>query len=86
MAQTLEDDLEHNKHTKTQFRRYCEESDKQWNDKYIDLLTRKEPIFYILIKSYDSLNNTLIPSHEQYIDEMKDEMMSKDEYDYMVKL
>ena len=62
VTQTLRNDLEHYKHTKTQLRRYCEEWGKQWSDEYIDLLTRKEPMFYFLIKSYDSLNNTLIPS------------------------
>ena len=65
VAQTLRDDLEHYKHTKTQLRRYCKERDKQCSDKYIDLLTWKEPVFYTLIKSYDSLNNTLIPSRKQ---------------------
>ena len=65
VAQTLRDDLEHYKHTKTQLRRYCKERDKQCSDKYIDLLTWKEPMFYTLIKSYDSLNNTLIPSRSK---------------------
>ena len=86
VAQILGGNLEHYKHTKTQLRRYCEERSKQWSDEYIDLLTRKEPMFYTLIKSYESLNNTLLPSHEQYTDDVKDEVMSKDEYDYWVKL
>ena len=86
MTQALGDYLEHYKHTKTQLRRYCEERDKQWSDEYIDLLTRKEPMFYSLIKSYDTLNNTVIPSREQCIDDMKGEMMPQDEYDHMVKL
>ena len=43
-------------------------------------------MFYTLIKSYDSLNNTFIPSREQCYDDMKSEMMSQDEYDHMVKL
>ena len=65
VVQTLGNDyLEHYKHAKTQLRRYCEERGKQWSDKYIDLLTRKEPMFYTLIKAYSSLNNTLIPSYE----------------------
>ena len=86
MAQTLGDNLDHYKHTKTQLRRYCEERSKQWKDEYIDLLTRKEPIFYILIKSYYSLSNTLIPSCEQCIDDMKGEMMPQNEYIHMMKL
>ena len=86
MAQTLGDNLEHYKHTKTQLRRYYEERGKQWNDEYIDLLTRKEPMFYSLIKSYESLSNTLIPFRKQCIDDMKGEMMPQDEYDHMVKL
>ena len=43
-------------------------------------------MFYTLIKSYDSLINTLISSHEQCIDDMKGEMMPHNEYDHMVKL
>ena len=43
-------------------------------------------MFYSLIKSYSSLNNTVIPSREQCIDDMKGEMMPQDEYDHMVKL
>ena len=86
VVQTLGDDLEHYKHTKTQLRSYCEDRGKEWSDEYIDLLTRKKPIFYILIKSYDSLNNTLIPSRQQCIDDMKGEMMPQNEYDHMVKL
>ena len=46
----------------------------------------KEPMFYTLIKSYDSLNNTFIPSRKQCYDDMKGEMMSQDEYDHMMKL
>ena len=86
VAQTLGDDLDHYKHTKTQLRSYCEDRGKQWNDEYIDLLTRKEPMFYTLIKSYNSLINILIPSRKQCIDDMKGEMMPQDEYDHMVKL
>ena len=86
VAQTLGGNLEQHKHTKTQLRRYCEERSKQWNDEYIDLLIRKEPMFYTLIKSYSSLNNTLIPSREQCIDDIKGEMIPQDEYDHMVKL
>ena len=86
VVQTLGKDLEHYKHAKTQLRRYCEERGKQWSDEYIDLLTRKEPMFFTLIKSYDSLNSTVIPSHEQCYDDMKGEMIPQDEYDHMVKL
>ena len=43
-------------------------------------------MFYSLIKSYDSLNNTLIPSRKQCIDDMKGEMIPQDEYDHMMKL
>ena len=75
VAQTLGGNLELYVHTKTQLRKYCESHDKQWSDEYIDLLTRKEPMFYSLIKPYDSMNNTLIPSRKQCIDDMKDEMM-----------
>ena len=43
-------------------------------------------MFYTLIKSYDSLNNIVIPSCKQCIDDMKGEMMPQDEYDHMIKL
>ena len=77
VAQTLGGNLDLYVHTKDQLRKHCES---------IDLLTRKEPMFYNLIKSYDTLNNTVIPSREQCIDDMKGEMMPQDEYDHMVKL
>ena len=67
IAQILGGHLDLYVHTKAQLREYCKERGKQWSDEYIDLLIRKEPIFYSLIKSYDSLSNTLIPSREQYI-------------------
>ena len=43
-------------------------------------------MFYSLIKSYSSLNNTTIPTREQCYDDMKGEIMAQDEYDHMVKL
>ena len=43
-------------------------------------------MFYSFIKSYESLSNIVIPSHEQCIDDMKGEMMPQNEYDYMMKL
>ena len=43
-------------------------------------------MFYNLIKSYSSLNNTTIPTREQYRDDMKGEIKLQDEYDHMVKL
>ena len=73
-------------HTKTHLRKYCESRGKQWNDEYIDLLIQKEPMFYSFIKSYESLSNTVIPSREQCIEDMKGEMMPQDENDHMVKL
>ena len=86
VAQTLGGNLDLYVHTKQQLCKYCESLGKQWNDEYIELLTRKEPMFYSLIKSYESLGNTVIPSREQCIDDMKGEMMPQDEYDHMVKL
>ena len=67
VAQTLGGNLDLYVHTKQQLRKYCESRGKQWSDEYIDLLTRKEPMFYSLIKSYDTLNNHQIVRHiEQY--------------------
>ena len=43
-------------------------------------------MFYTLIKSYSLLNNTVIPSRKQCIDDMKGEMIPQDEYDHMMKL
>ena len=71
VAQILGGHLDLYVHTKTQLRKYCESQGKQWSNEYIDLLTWKEPMFYTLIKSYVSLNNTIIPSRQQCIDDMK---------------
>ena len=43
-------------------------------------------MFYSLIKSYSSLNNTTISTLEQYNDDMKGEIMAEDEYEHMKKL
>ena len=77
VAQTLGGNLDLYVHIKQQLCKYCESRGKQWSDEYIDLLTWKEPMFYSLIKSYDTLNNSAIPSREQCIDDMKGEMMPK---------
>ena len=45
VAQTLGGNLDLYVHTKQQLRKYCESQGKQWSDEYIDLLTRKEPMF-----------------------------------------
>ena len=86
VAQTLGGNLDLYVHTKQQLCKYCEKRGKQWSDEYIVLLTRKEPMFYSLIKSYESLSTAVIPSRKQCIDDMKGEMMPQDEYDHMVKL
>ena len=86
VAQTLGGNLDLYVQTKEQLCNYCESRGKQWSDEYIDLLRGKEPMFYSLIKSYDTLNNTVIPSRKQCIDDMKGEMMLQDVYDHMVKL
>ena len=86
VAQTLGGNLDLYVNTKDQLRKYCESLGKQWNDEYIDLLTRKEPMFYSLIKLYDTLNSTVIHSRKQCIDDMKGEVMPQDEYEHMMKL
>ena len=45
VAQTLGGNLDLYVHTKQQLCKYCESRGKQWSDEYIDLLTRKEPMF-----------------------------------------
>ena len=64
VAQTLGGNLDLYVHTKSRLSKYCEEGGEKCSDEYIDLLTRKEPMFYSLIKSYDSMNNTVILSRE----------------------
>ena len=86
VTQTLGNNLDHYVHTKVQLKRYCKSRGKPWNDDYIDLLTRKEPMFYSLITSYSTLNNTDIPTREECYDDMKGEIMAQGEYDHMVKL
>ena len=86
VTQILGGNLDLYVHTEEQLCKYCEEHGKKSKDEYIDMLTRKEPIFYTIIKSYSSLNNTLIPSREQCIDDMKGEIMPKDVYNHMMKL
>ena len=82
---TLRKDL-NNYNSKARLKRYCDTRGKQWTDESIELMTRKEPMFYSLIKSYSSLNNTTISTLEQYNDDMKGEIMAEDEYEHMKKL
>ena len=67
VAQTLGGNLDLYVHTKIQLRKNYESRSKQWSDEYIDLLTWKEPMFYSLIKSYESLNNAIIPPRKPSI-------------------
>ena len=43
-------------------------------------------MFYSIIKSYESLNITVIPSREQCIDNIKGEVILKDEDKHIVML
>ena len=73
-------------YSKAQLKRYCDTRGKQWTDESIELMIWKELMFYSLIKSYSSLNNTTISTLEQYNDDMKGEIMAEDEYEHMKKL
>lgn len=65
---------------------YFRENNKEWKPEYIELLTRKEPMFYNLIKSYNSLSTKGIPKQEDIFDDLSLLPMNDEDYQCMSKI
>lgn len=65
---------------------YFRQNNKEWKPEYIELLTRKEPMFYNLIKSYNSLSTRGIPKQEDIFDDLSLLPMNDEDYQCMSKI
>ena len=83
---TLGKNLTNYKQTRTQLKQYCENRGKIWDNSYIDLLIKKEPLFFSLNKPFQTLSNCCIPKQEDCFDVVNGSCMSSDDYEYMSKL
>ena len=81
--QTLGSDLKNYSVTKQLLKQYLEDHNKPYDDSYIELMTRKEPMFYSLITSYQTLSNTNIPDIVSCYDELTRTEMSIEDYNHM---
>lgn len=84
--QTLGSDLNNYVVTKQLLKQYLEDHHKHYDDSYIELMTRKEPMFYSLITSYQSLSNTKLPDIVSCYDELSRTEMSIEDYNHMKTL
>lgn len=86
VSQTLGSDLKNYSVTKQLLKQYLEDHHKHYDESYIELMTRKEPMFYSLITSYSSLSNTKLPDIVSCYDELSRTQMSIEDYNHMKTL
>ena len=65
---------------------WCKSYGIEFKDEYIDLLLQKEPMFYNLVDSFESLSTPTIPKLEDIYNELTSDLMSVEDYDHMKKL
>lgn len=81
--QTLGSDLNNYPVTKQLLKQYLIDHNKHYDDSYIELMTRKEPMFYNLITSYNTLKNQKMPKITKCYDELSNTFMSQEDYNHM---
>lgn len=86
VSQTLGSDLKNYSVTKQLLKQYLEDHHKHYDESYIELMTRKEPMFYSLITSYQTLSNTKLPDIVSCYDELSRTQMSIEDYNHMKTL
>lgn len=86
VSQTLGSDLNNYPVTRKLLKQYLEDHNKHYDESYIELLTRKEPMFYSLITSYSVLSNKQMPTRRQCYDELSHSFMSLEDYNHMKTL
>lgn len=84
--QTLGSDLKNYRITKLLLKQYLEDHNKHYDESYIELMTRKEPMFYSLITSYQTLSNEKLPDIVACYDELTRTQMSIEDYRHMETL
>ena len=83
VSDTLGSNIDNYKITKELVKEYLQSKNKEYRDEYIELMTRKEPMFYNLITSYSSLKTRKIPDQIDCYDELKNSIMSDEDYNHM---
>lgn len=81
--QTLGSDLNNYPVTKQLLKQYLIDHNKHYDDSYIELMTRKEPMFYNLVTNYQTLKNQNIPKINKCYDELSNSFMSQEDYNHM---
>ena len=72
--------------TITSVKQWCKSYGIEFKDNYIDLLLQKEPMFYNLVDSFESLSTPTIPKLEDIYNELTSDLMSVEDYNHMKKL
>ena len=67
-------------------KQWCKSYGIEFKDSFIDLLLQKEPMFYNLVDSFESLSTPTIPKLEDIYNELTSDLMSVEDYDHMKKL
>ena len=83
VSDTLGKDLNNYRYTKLLLKQYLEDHNKPYDESYIELMTRKEPMFYGLITSYKSLSTRHIPKQEECYDDLSQSFMCEEDYQHM---
>lgn len=83
VRQILGSDLNNYPVTKQLLKQYLIDHNKHYDDSYIELMTRKEPMFYNLITSYNTLKNQRMPKINKCYDELSNTFMSQEDYNHM---
>ena len=79
----LGSDITKYKYTETCIRQFLEDRGKAYRPEYIELLTRKEPMFYNLVTSESALDTKQIPKREDCFDQLTNTVMSVSDYKHM---
>ncbi len=83
VSDTLGSNIDNYKVTRELVKKYLQSKNKEYKDEYIELMTRKEPMFYNLITSYSSLKTRKIPDQIDCYDELRNSIMSDEDYNHM---
>ena len=83
VSDTLGSNIDNYKVTRELVKKYLQSKNKEYRDEYIELMTRKEPMFYNLITSYSSLKTRKIPDQIDCYDELRNSIMSDEDYNHM---
>ena len=81
--QLLGKDKSKYKYTIEFMRDFFEHNHEPFDNSYIDLLLRKEPMFYNLVNSFDSLWNQSLPQINETYDQINQSIMPEEDYKHL---